>query len=263
MNALARQMKALANRFGVSVVVTQPSVGNVQVENPIHAPPAPCAHTCIADSHAFARPHAHNAQLVLPTPTGGIGVQRIVPGRWQPVAAWKLSAWCKSSVGIVPGATCPGASNHRSALLLDQKQFGAASRAIKLATPKNQSLATWFKIFIGNFPHLVTHETYKVHSANKVASSYLHMQLYSPYSHDDAGCMQARAVLGEGWVGQPHMRVEVARRRQAGSLRHVALAASQLHACGREGLLDLAAAQAEVPPPQGAPAPDRPAVPRR
>lgn len=63
--------------------------------------------------------------------------------------------------------------------------------------------------------------------------------------------MQGRAVLGEGWVGQPHMRVEVALRRQAGSLRHVALAASQLHACGREGLLDLAAAQAEVPPPQG------------
>ena len=74
--------------------------------------------------------------------------------------------------------------------------------------------------------------------------------------------MQARAVLGEGWVGQPHMRVEVARRRQAGTLRHVALAASQFHACGREGLLDLAELQAEVPPLQGAPAPGQSPLPR-
>ena len=63
--------------------------------------------------------------------------------------------------------------------------------------------------------------------------------------------LQPRPVLGEAWSAQPHVRVALSRRGQPGTLRRVALAASQLRGSGEVELVDLAALQEAVPGPGG------------
>mmetsp|Transcript_16740 Transcript_16740/g.50017 ORF Transcript_16740/g.50017 Transcript_16740/m.50017 type:complete len:318 (+) Transcript_16740:87-1040(+) len=62
-----------------------------------------------------------------------------------------------------------------------------------------------------------------------------------------SGDVQPRPVLGEGWNLQPHTRVQLARLPHSASLCRVTLTATQLHACGRDDVIDLAQLQAAVP----------------